>query len=93
MAGALMRVKGVDAVVTGADRIASNGDTANKIGTYQVNGFLLWHVKSKTLKKNLKKKKRKKNFFYVWTFTIKVSNFEFFPRSFKSTHVSESVSS
>ena len=24
----------VDAVVTGADRIAANGDTANKIGTY-----------------------------------------------------------
>jgi methylthioribose-1-phosphate isomerase len=26
----------VDLVVTGADRIASNGDTANKIGTYSV---------------------------------------------------------
>ena len=34
MAGALMRTGRVDAVVVGADRIAANGDTANKIGTY-----------------------------------------------------------
>jgi methylthioribose-1-phosphate isomerase len=33
-AGALMRQGQVDLVVTGADRIAANGDTANKIGTY-----------------------------------------------------------
>jgi len=33
-AGALMRRGEVDAVIVGADRIASNGDTANKIGTY-----------------------------------------------------------
>ena len=26
----------IDAVVVGADRIARNGDTANKIGTYQL---------------------------------------------------------
>lgn len=26
----------IDLVITGADRIASNGDTANKIGTYTV---------------------------------------------------------
>lgn len=31
-----MRTKGVNAVVVGADRIAANGDTANKIGTYGV---------------------------------------------------------
>jgi methylthioribose-1-phosphate isomerase len=31
-----MRNKQVDAVVVGADRIASNGDVANKIGTYMV---------------------------------------------------------
>lgn len=36
MAGALMRTSGVDLVVVGADRIAANGDTANKIGTYSV---------------------------------------------------------
>lgn len=36
MASALMAVKGVDCVVVGADRIAANGDTANKIGTYQL---------------------------------------------------------
>ena len=36
MASALMAVKGVDCVVVGADRVASNGDTANKIGTYQL---------------------------------------------------------
>jgi methylthioribose-1-phosphate isomerase len=29
----------VDAVIVGADRIAANGDTANKIGTYSVGGF------------------------------------------------------
>src|SRR5207249_9551760 len=36
MSGALMRQGGVDLVVVGADRIAANGDTANKIGTYGV---------------------------------------------------------
>ncbi|MCP4682414.1 MAG: S-methyl-5-thioribose-1-phosphate isomerase [Desulfobacterales bacterium] len=35
-AGSLMRRKKIDLVITGADRIAANGDTANKIGTYQV---------------------------------------------------------
>ena len=34
MAGWLMRRGEVDAVITGADRIARNGDAANKIGTY-----------------------------------------------------------
>ena len=34
MAALLMAQKKVDLVVTGADRIARNGDTANKIGTY-----------------------------------------------------------
>ncbi len=33
-AGSLMRTGEVDCVLTGADRIAANGDTANKIGTY-----------------------------------------------------------
>ena len=33
-AGALMASGSVGAVVTGADRVAANGDTANKIGTY-----------------------------------------------------------
>eukprot|EP01041_Mallomonas_annulata_P001075 gene1075-2104_t len=36
MASALMAVKGVDCVIVGADRVAANGDTANKIGTYQL---------------------------------------------------------
>jgi methylthioribose-1-phosphate isomerase len=36
MAGPLMRAKEIDIVVVGADRIAANGDTANKIGTYTV---------------------------------------------------------
>jgi len=36
MTGALMRQGKVDLVVVGADRIAANGDTANKIGTYGV---------------------------------------------------------
>ena len=36
MAGHVMKGGKVDAVVVGADRIAANGDTANKIGTYMV---------------------------------------------------------
>jgi len=35
-AGFVMKRGEVDLVVTGADRIAANGDTANKIGTYSV---------------------------------------------------------
>ena len=33
-AGSLIRQKKVDIVIVGADRVAANGDTANKIGTY-----------------------------------------------------------
>jgi methylthioribose-1-phosphate isomerase len=36
MAGAIMKAGEIDLVVVGADRIAANGDTANKIGTYTV---------------------------------------------------------
>ena len=36
MAAATIASKGVNFIVTGADRIAANGDTANKIGTYGV---------------------------------------------------------
>jgi methylthioribose-1-phosphate isomerase len=36
MAGSMMRLGNVDLVVVGADRIAANGDVANKIGTYGV---------------------------------------------------------
>lgn len=36
MAGSLMRNGAIDAVIVGADRIARNGDVANKIGTYSV---------------------------------------------------------
>ena len=36
MAAVLMKEKGIDAVIVGADRVAANGDTANKIGTYQL---------------------------------------------------------
>jgi methylthioribose-1-phosphate isomerase len=36
MAGSFMRQGKINAVVTGADRIAKNGDTANKIGTYSL---------------------------------------------------------
>src|SRR5687768_18388228 len=36
MAGSMMRLGHVDLVVVGADRIAANGDVANKIGTYSV---------------------------------------------------------
>ena len=36
MAGWLMKQGCISAVITGADRIAANGDTANKIGTYGI---------------------------------------------------------
>jgi methylthioribose-1-phosphate isomerase len=36
MAGYFLKTGQVGAIVTGADRIAANGDTANKIGTYQL---------------------------------------------------------
>lgn len=34
MAAHVLATRGIDAVIVGADRIAANGDTANKIGTY-----------------------------------------------------------
>ncbi len=36
MAGAMMKQQKINAIVVGADRIAANGDVANKIGTYSV---------------------------------------------------------
>ncbi|XP_048478986.1 methylthioribose-1-phosphate isomerase [Plutella xylostella] len=43
MVAALMATRRVDAVVVGADRVASNGDTANKIGTYQIAILAKYH--------------------------------------------------
>ena len=42
-AAALMAGGEVDCVVTGADRIAANGDTANKIGTYSLSVLAAYH--------------------------------------------------
>lgn len=39
MVSFLMKKKNVDAVIVGADRVTANGDTANKIGTYQVGEY------------------------------------------------------
>jgi methylthioribose-1-phosphate isomerase len=36
MAGFLMQQEKIDKIIVGADRIAANGDTANKIGTYSL---------------------------------------------------------
>jgi len=36
MVGHTMKTRGVDCVIVGADRIAANGDVANKIGTYAI---------------------------------------------------------
>jgi len=36
MAGSVIREKGVTAVFLGADRVAANGDVANKVGTYNL---------------------------------------------------------
>ena len=43
MAGHCMARGEVDAVIVGADRIAANGDTANKIGTYQLAVLAHYH--------------------------------------------------
>ena len=43
MAGHVMRSGMVDAVVVGADRIARNGDVANKIGTYTISVLAKTH--------------------------------------------------
>ena len=43
MAAALMKQEKIDAVITGAGRIAANGDTANKIGTYNLAVLAKYH--------------------------------------------------
>lgn len=43
MAGFLMAQQKVDAIFVGADRIAANGDTANKIGTYSLAVLAKYH--------------------------------------------------
>ena len=43
MAGALMRSKSIQAVVFGCDRVARNGDTANKIGSYSLSVLARYH--------------------------------------------------
>lgn len=43
MAGSFMKQGKIQAVVTGADRIARNGDTANKIGTYSLAALAKLH--------------------------------------------------
>lgn len=43
MAASVMRDQKIDAVITGADRIAANGDTANKIGTYGLAVMAAYH--------------------------------------------------
>jgi len=43
MSGHLMSKKKIDLIVVGADRIAANGDSANKIGTYSVAVLAKYH--------------------------------------------------
>ncbi len=43
MAGHFMKAGGIGAVIVGADRIAANGDTANKIGTYSLSVLARYH--------------------------------------------------
>ena len=43
-AGAMMATGAVDCVLAGADRIAVNGDTANKIGTYSLAVLAAYHA-------------------------------------------------
>ncbi len=43
MAASVMKLKHIDAIIVGADRIAANGDTANKIGTYGLAVMAQYH--------------------------------------------------
>ena len=43
MAASLMKNKKIDKVITGADRVAANGDVANKIGTYNIAVLAKFH--------------------------------------------------
>ena len=43
MASSVMKLKQIDAIIVGADRIAANGDTANKIGTYGLAVMAQYH--------------------------------------------------
>jgi methylthioribose-1-phosphate isomerase len=43
MAGLFMKKRSIDLVIVGADRIAANGDTANKIGTYSLAVLAKYH--------------------------------------------------
>ncbi|XP_057656014.1 methylthioribose-1-phosphate isomerase [Diorhabda carinulata] len=43
MVAAVMKHRNISAVVVGADRVAANGDTANKIGTYQIAVLAKYH--------------------------------------------------
>ncbi len=43
MAASVMTWKHIDAIIVGADRIAANGDTANKIGTYGLAVMAQYH--------------------------------------------------
>ena len=61
MAGWLMRQNKIDCIIVGADRIASNGDAANKIGTYSLSVLAKHHniplyivAPSSTLDMNMK---------------------------------------
>lgn len=42
-AGSLMAAGEVDAILVGADRVAANGDTANKVGTYSLAVLAAYH--------------------------------------------------
>ena len=61
MAGAVIRDKGITKIIVGADRIALNGDTANKIGTYSLSVLAKHHnipfyiaAPSSTIDKNIR---------------------------------------
>ncbi len=43
MSGSLMARRKIDVIIVGADRIAANGDAANKIGTYSVAVLAKYH--------------------------------------------------
>ncbi|XP_015606305.1 methylthioribose-1-phosphate isomerase isoform X2 [Cephus cinctus] len=43
MVAALIKTRNISAIIVGADRVVANGDTANKIGTYQIAVIAKYH--------------------------------------------------
>jgi methylthioribose-1-phosphate isomerase len=98
-AAELMKQGKVDLVITGADRIALNGDSANKIGTYSLAVLANYHkipfyiaAPSSTIDRNIAtgdeiviEYRNKKEIFYIGDDLITPENFNAFTPAFDVT--------